>query len=155
MQHRLLLDAVDQFGYPSLFITVNPYEWSFPFSKWICNVREMTGRCATTLPAFETIHIAHILEQLVRGYLTGSNQSSWKKHLFNYRHRPSFSNINTYYYRFEFQQRGTVHLHLLVWLKNISEIQFKLIRGDIPYETREMAFLVKATALGQRCFAFE
>lgn len=30
MQHRLLLDAVDQFGFPSLFLTISPYEWDFP-----------------------------------------------------------------------------------------------------------------------------
>lgn len=143
MQHRLLLDAVYQFGYPSLFITINPYEWTFPFPKWLSNIRDMTGRGPTALSGFETIHIAHVLEQLVRGYLTGTNQSSWKKHILSYGNRSAISNINTYYYRFEFQQRGTVHLHLLVWLKNISETQFNLMRGDIPYENKELAFLVK------------
>ena len=28
--HLFLLDAVRQFGYPSLFITISPSEWSFP-----------------------------------------------------------------------------------------------------------------------------
>ncbi|XP_057302962.1 uncharacterized protein LOC130638095 [Hydractinia symbiolongicarpus] len=29
-QHRYLLDAVRQFGYPKLFMTISPYEWTFP-----------------------------------------------------------------------------------------------------------------------------
>jgi hypothetical protein len=35
-----------------------------------------------------------------------------------------------------------VHVHLLVWLKNISQIQYNLIRADIPYEDKDLAFLV-------------
>ena len=29
-QHRYLIDAVKQFGYPTFFITISPYEWDFP-----------------------------------------------------------------------------------------------------------------------------
>ena len=38
-QHRLLLllDAVRQFVYPSVFVTINPYEWTFPFPQWLKN----------------------------------------------------------------------------------------------------------------------
>jgi hypothetical protein len=142
MQHRLLLDAIDQFGYPSLFVTLSPYEWTFPFPKWITDIRKLTGRGPTTLAGYETIHIAHVLEQLIRGYITGSNQSSWKRHILSYGNRGNVKNVNTYFYRFEFQQRGTVHVHLLVWLKNISQIQYNLIRADIPYEDKDLAFLV-------------
>jgi hypothetical protein len=105
-------------------------------------VRKLTGHGPTSLAAYETTHIAHVLEQLIRGYMTWSNQSSWKKHIFSYGNRSNIRNINTYFYRFEFQQRGTVHVHLLVWLKNISQIQYNLIRGDIPYEDKDVAFLV-------------
>jgi hypothetical protein len=142
MQHRLLLDAIDQFGYLSLFFTLSPYEWTFPFPKWITDIRKLTGRGPTTLAGYETIHIAHVLEQLIRGYITGSNQSSWKRHILSYGNRGNVKNVNTYFYRFEFQQRGTVHVHLLVWLKNISQIQYNLIRADIPYEDKDLAFLV-------------
>ena len=38
----------------------------------------------------------------------------------------------TYFYHFEFQERGTVHLHVLVSLKNIEQIRLNLIWGDIP-----------------------
>ena len=60
----------------------------------------------------------------------------------SYENKKGRSNINTYYYRFEFQKRGTVHLHLLMWLKNITKIQHQLVRADIPYEDVDVTFLV-------------
>ena len=104
--------------------------------------REIAPRGPTEPAAYETIHIAHIPEQLVRGYLCGSNTQQWHEHVFSYDNKSNRSNMHTYYYRFEFQQRGTVHLHLLVWLKNITMIQHGLIRADIPWEHPEIAFLV-------------
>ena len=58
-QHRLLLDAVRQFGFPTLFITISPFEWSFPFPQWLDNLRDLTGYGPTCLPTFETTHIVH------------------------------------------------------------------------------------------------
>ena len=29
-QHRYLLDCIRQYGYPHLFVTISPYEWSMP-----------------------------------------------------------------------------------------------------------------------------
>ena len=90
----------------------------------------------------ETVHIAHTLAQIVRGYLCGSNCKKWSKHVFNYSRIATESNINTYFYRFEFQKRGTVHLHLLIWLKDITKIEHQLIRADIPNDNRDLSYLV-------------
>ena len=51
-------------------------------------------------------------------------------------------NIKTFFYRFEFQQRGTVHLHMLVWLKDIRHTQHQLFRADIHRSHPDLAFLV-------------
>ena len=101
-QHKLLLDAVRQFSSPSLFITISPFEWSFPFPQWLDNVRDLTGYGPTCLPTFETTHIVHVLEQLVRGYLCGSNCNRWHKHVFAYDIQKGAKNVQTYSYRFEF-----------------------------------------------------
>ncbi|KAJ7386050.1 hypothetical protein OS493_012384 [Desmophyllum pertusum] len=34
-QHRYLVDAVRQFGTPHLFMTISPFEWSFPVPPWL------------------------------------------------------------------------------------------------------------------------
>ena len=72
-QHRYLIDGVPQFGFPSIFITISPFEWTFPFHPWLENLRNQTGKAPTELAIPETIHIAHVLEQYIRGYLCGSN----------------------------------------------------------------------------------
>ena len=51
-----------------------------------------------------------------------------------------FDNIQNYFYRFEFQGRGIVHVHLLVWLKDIKRIRLNLLRADIPWSNRDIAF---------------
>ena len=111
-QHRYLLDAVDQFGLRDAFITISPYEWSFPFAKWVTDIRQCTGKGPTQLAAYETYNITHTSEQLVRGYLCGTNTGKWMQHLFSYNKKLEQRNVKTYFYRFEFQQRGTVHLHM-------------------------------------------
>ena len=116
----------------TVFITISPYEWSFPFPPWIETLHEMSGKNPTSLATLETLHIVHILEQLVRGYLCGSNSNRWKNHAFCNAKTRSEQNVQTYFYSFEFQQRGTVHLHMLVWLKELKDLKTNLIRADIP-----------------------
>lgn len=141
-QHRFLLDAVRQHGFPSLFMTFSPYEWSFPWPLWLQDLRNLTARGPTNLAGYETLHIAHVLEQIIRGYITGSNSNRWKTHLLRHNRAADRANILTYFYRFEFQQRGTVHVHLLVWLKDLQWLSTKQIRADIPWQDPEAAFLV-------------
>ncbi len=141
-QHRFILDAVNQFGLPDVFITLSPYEWSFPFPQWIDDIRHKTGRGPTELSGYETAHIVHTLAQIVRGYLCGSNSNKWSQHVFSYNRLAKECNINTYFYRFEFQKRGTAHLHLLIWLKDITKIKHHLIRADIPNDNVDLSYLV-------------
>ena len=65
-QHRYLIDAVRQYGYPDVFVTISPYEWSFPYAAWLQNAAELSGKLPTQLASLETLGIAHIFEQTVR-----------------------------------------------------------------------------------------
>ena len=141
-QHRYLLDAVQQFGLPDAFITISPYEWSFPFPDWLSSIRKCTGMGPTQLPMYETFHITHVLEQLVRGYLCGSTNQKWSQHIFSYNNSTIQKNVKTFFYRFEFQERGTVHLHMLVWLRDIAKARHEFIRADIPSSHTELAYWV-------------
>lgn len=141
-QHLALIDAVQQLGYPSLFITISPSEWSFPLPPWLLKLQEYSGLYETELPAFETMHFVNVLEQIVRGYLCGSNDKSWKSHLFSYQRNNNVANVLNYFYRFEFQKRGTVHIHILVWLKSMKHIDLKQIRANIPWGDADSAYLV-------------
>ena len=68
-----LLDAVRQYGFPLFFLTVSPYEWTFPWPAFIQQLRQDLAMEPTDLPVLETIHISHVLEQVARGYLIGAN----------------------------------------------------------------------------------
>ena len=141
-QHHCLVDAVRQFGFPSVFITISPSEWFFPLPPWLKQIQESTGLGQTNLSAFETFHFVNTLEQLVRGYLCGSNDKSWTSHLFANSRNSAIQNVVNYFYRFEFQKRGTVHIHILVWLKNLKQVNVKPIRADIPWRDIDSAYLV-------------
>ena len=140
-----LLDAVRQYGFPSFFLTVSPYEWTFPWPAFIQHLRQDLAMEPTDLPVLETIHISHVLEQVARGYLTGANTNRWRQHLFSNKEQPSESNVLTYFYRFEFQSRGTVHLHMLVCVKDLSLIRANLLHASIPWSNANDAFLVADT----------
>lgn len=149
-QHLYLIDAVRQYGNPSFFLTISPYEWSFPWPAFIKNLHEEHSLEPTDLPILETLHVAHVLEQIARGYLTGANTNRWRQHLFGNSDNPTDSNLLTYFYRFEFQKRGTLHLHMLVWVKDITVIRANLLHASIPCDNAEDAFLVADTQKSDR-----
>ena len=131
-QHRYLIDAVRQFGFPSMFITISPFEWTFLFPPWLEHLRNQMGKAPTELAIPETIHIAHVLEQYIRGYLCGSNTNRWKNHLFAKKSDPSANNVTNYFYRFEFQKRGALHAHILIWLKDMNDVDVTELSATIP-----------------------
>ena len=141
-QHRYLMDAVRQFGFPSMFITISPFEWTFPFPPWLEHIRNQTGKGVTELAIPETIHIAHVPEQYIQGYLCGSTTNRWKNHLFAKKSDPSANNVTNYFYRFEFQKRGTLHAHILIWLEDMNDMDVTKLSATIPWGNVEEAFLV-------------
>ena len=80
--------------------------------------------------------------QIVRGCLCGSTTQKWRERVFSYNKIANYPNVKTFFYRFEYQERGTVHLHMLVWLKNIRRTQHKFFCADIPCSHLDQAFLV-------------
>jgi len=86
----------------------------------------------------EIIHIAHVLEQIARSYPTGGSSNRWKTHIFGNCHQPR--NILTYFYWFEFQQRGTLHLHMLVWVQDISATRADLLHAFVLWDNADDTF---------------
>ena len=56
--------------------------------------------------------------------------------------RPYFEELGDLFYRFEFQKRGTLHLHMLVWVKDISATRADLLHASVPWANAEDAFTV-------------
>ena len=132
-QNLYLIDAVHQYSYQSFFITISPYEWTFPFPPFLEEMRSRYFKDITETPTIETLHIAHVLEQIARGYLTGGNCNRWRTNVFTNLQDPTSKNLETFFYSFEFQKRGTLHLHMLVWVKDISPTRADLLHASVPW----------------------
>lgn len=105
-QNLYLIDAVRQYGYPSFFITISPYEWTFPFPPFLEEMRSRYFKDVTDIPTIETIHIAHVLEQIARGYLTGGNCNRWRTNVFTNLRDPTSKNLETFFLSFRVPETG-------------------------------------------------
>ena len=131
-QHLYLKDAVRQFGFPSLFITISPGEWSFPKPQWFAQRQQYAGVDPKAIPYQLSVHIMHILEQIARGYISGVNTQRWRTHACADRRSPGNNNVQAFFYRFEFQKRGTPHVHMLLWLKSMKNLDPNRFSASLP-----------------------
>ena len=171
-RHAALVDMVKQLGLPTLFLTVALYEWSFPFHAWVEDEAAKLLRARLKLPVAETLHIAHVLAQTVQGLLTGANRKeahgtskAWKSHLFSAKDGSGRRTVLNFFGRLEYQDgkrkryinqeevatqfyhgRGTVHLHLLVWLQHVEAVKLEdSLSAAVPAENEVMACLVEGS----------
>ena len=157
--HAGLVDCVRQLGFPSMFVTVAPFELSAPYHHWLQDELRKACRCRANLPAAETFHLSHLLFQTAEGLLAGTNRQQtarrcrrWDRHVLTGRD-PAVSSVVEVFGRLEFQDgkrkrqvgpgqsyHGSerVHLHLLIWLKDADGIDWpRVVRADIPDATIE------------------
>ncbi|CAE7357688.1 pif1 [Symbiodinium sp. CCMP2592] len=117
------------------------------------------------MPVAETLHLAHVLTQAVKGLLTGANEGlqSKREHIFCSANGPG--KVRHWVARLEFQDgkrkrnvfrhgqfyhgRGAVHVHILLWLKDMQAMDLSSkIRADVPGEDeQEMRDLVVGSQL--------
>ncbi|OLQ05723.1 hypothetical protein AK812_SmicGene11056 [Symbiodinium microadriaticum] len=157
--HAGLVDCVRQLGFPSMFVTVAPFELSAPYHHWLQDELRKACRCRANLSAAETFHLSHLLFQTAEGLLAGTNRQQtarrcrrWDRHVLASRD-PAVSSVLEIFGRLEFQDgkrkrqvgpgqsyhgSGRVHLHLLIWLKDADSIDWpRVVRADIPDATTE------------------
>ena len=161
--HCALLDVQRQVGLPTLFLTIAPYEWGFPYHAFMEDEMAKLLRSRLWLPAAETLHLAHVLTQVLVGFVTGKNHQNvrgdrcWKDHLLGK------DKVITFFGRLEFQDgkrkrvhrqaqdyhgRGTVHLHALIWLEDLAAAKPEdIITAVLPDPATPMGALVRGSQL--------
>ena len=107
---------------------VSPYEWSFPYAQWVTDRMNSVGATPTKLGALGTLNIYNVLNEIINSYITGnSKKASWKTNAI-FKHETSDGlaenagkrfelSTDLLFYRFEFQDQLTMHMHCLIWLK--------------------------------------
>ena len=163
--HTALVDLQRQIGWPSLFITIAPYEWSFPYHQWLQDELTKSLLARLEMPVAETLHLAHVLTQAVKGLLTGANEGMKPKREHIFSSCEGSGRVRHWVARLEFQDgkrkrhvhrdgqfyhgRGAVHVHILLWLSDMQAMDLAAkIRADVPGENEpEMRDLVVGSQL--------
>ncbi|CAK0875921.1 unnamed protein product [Prorocentrum cordatum] len=137
--HNALVDLVRQVGFPTLFFTIAPWEPCFKYHDWLRDEMEKTLRTRMHLPVGETLHMSHVLMQIVRGMLAGNNYQmmdrssrSWTKHVLSAKDADGRQVRVQSFTRLEFQDgsrkegtkrydgSGRPHLHVLFFADDDS-----------------------------------
>ena len=168
-RHAALIDVVKQLGLPTLFITVAPYEWSFPAHAWVEDEACKLLRAKLRLPVAESLHLAHVLAELAQGLLTGARSvgkgQAWKSHIFSAKDGSGGRTVLNFFGRLEYQDgkrkryvneqeaatqfyhgRGTAHLHMLVWLRHVEAVKLEeAVSASTPEDNPGLASLVEGS----------
>ena len=164
--HNGLTDLVRQVGFPKLFFTLAPSEWTLPYHGFVLDSMSKLLRARLRLPVEETLHMVHVLLQTGKGLLLGDTGSrkEWKDHVFAVQDEMGEGCKLHGFVRIEFQDgtrrvetqsyhgSGRPHLHLLVFGDD------DLVRSlDIPSfasasmpENEDMAGYVRGSQLDQK-----
>ena len=103
-----LEDVCRQRGKPNLFFTVAPAEWKFPVHEGMLHrVRQAGSKAMTDAQSIMTLHMYNCFVQFVERVLVEGAASN---------HETGIDKINEYSLRFEFQGRGTLHVHVVAWV---------------------------------------
>ena len=160
VRHLALMDLQRQCGMPKLFRTRAPLERSFPYHMWILDEMAKCGKGRQELAGPETLHMAHVLKELDRGYFTGMNTKTagradrwWQDHLLGAADDSGMQTVVNFTSRLEFQDgkrkaatqsyhgRGTIHSHSLDFLQNTEHIGLHAKISAIVPDKDESPFL--------------
>ena len=104
---------------PNLFFTVAPAEWSFPAHYGLLQAaaaKDKLSSCQATL----TVHLHHCIAAVLEHALLKDGRNLQQCGL---------EKVHEYVLRFEFQKRGTVHVHVLGWVKFLPGQNVDLLTG--------------------------
>jgi len=126
---------ISSFGLPSLFITLTMAESHWKHLHKILKVSDNYNTIPTNRPLHTTLHFIHRLQQLKNHVWKNSEHSEW-------------GNLNHFFERVEFQNRGAAHTHGIYWVsKSIEQmINENLIRSDLPDPNTEPDLYAKVKA---------
>ena len=119
-QTERLEDVCRQMGaLPNLFFTVAPAEWSFPAHYGLLQAA-VTEDKLSNCQAILTMHLHHCIAAVLEHAFLKEGRNLQQCGL---------EKVHEYVLRFEFQKRGTVHVHVLGWVKFLPGQNVALLTG--------------------------
>ena len=108
---------------PNLFFTIAPAQWKFDWHRGLHEWRKRTGETITDAQASFTIHLHHVIGTILRevvlkkGKVTGNSAQELLE-----RKAAGIEEVEEFCFRWEYQGRGTLHVHVLAWVKFSDEV---------------------------------
>ena len=65
-------------------------------------------------------------------YFCDEGRGKWTDHLFADAKHPRKKNVKAFFWRLEFQRRGTPHLHSLMWIDRVDALDMKRFSASMP-----------------------
>ena len=154
VRHAAVLDLQRQCGRPVLFKTWAPYEWSAPYHRALLHQMEALLRSRTHLATLETIHLAHVLVELLREWVVGGTRKHgdssvrWKSNVLagapedgqgpccriNFAARLEYQDGKRKAASQEYHGRGAIHLHAVIFAEDLGRLNLheKLLATELP-----------------------
>ncbi|CAK9101303.1 ATP-dependent DNA helicase PIF1 [Durusdinium trenchii] len=152
LRHAAVLDLQRQCGFPVLFKTWAPYEWSAPYHRALLQQLATLLRSRQHSAGLETLHLAHILVELLREWVAGGarkqgeSSSLWRQHSqlataqdgrhcrINFAARLEFQDGKRKEATQSYHGRGAVHLHAILFAEDLEALDLheKLLATEPP-----------------------
>ena len=148
VRHAAVLDLQRQCGYPVLFKTWAPYEWSAPYHRALLHEMNVLLRSRMHLEGPETLHLAHILVELLREWVAGGSRKHgessklWRTHnlaaagggRINFAARLEYQDGKRKAASQDYHGRGAIHLHAVLFAESLQalELHRKLLATELP-----------------------
>ena len=154
VRHAAVLDLQRQCGHPVMFKTWAPYEWSAPYHRALLHQMESLLRTRTHLATLETVHLAHILVELLREWYVGGAKKqgessvAWQHNVLagfpedgdgrpcckNYAVRLEYQDGKRKAASQDYHGRGAIHLHAVIFAEDLAclNLHKKLLATEPP-----------------------
>ena len=155
VRHAAVLDLQRQCGHPVMFKTWAPYEWSAPYHRALLHQMESLLRTRTHLATLETVHLAHILVELLREWVVGGARKqgdssvAWQHNVLagfpedgngrrcriNFAARLEYQDGKRKAASQDYHGRGAIHLHAVIFAEDLACLNLhEKLRATEPTE---------------------
>jgi hypothetical protein len=122
--HEKLLHVnamTNEFGLPTLFVTLTMAESKWTHLKEILEATDNGDPLPTNRPLHSTLYFVHLKQEIKHSIWSKQENCRWGE-------------LNHFFERVEFQNRGAAHIHTCLWVSaQINEmITCNVIRADLP-----------------------
>ena len=106
LERAKLEDMCRQKGMPNLFFTVAPAEWAFPLHDGMfgSNKHAALGKSQAVV----AMHMRHVLQEMISQCVLNQDGPC---------RAPGIEQVREHSLRYEFQGRGTLHVHVVAWVE--------------------------------------